>query len=63
MQALLTASSPTLSRVLGYLCGYLVTVTMQNCFDETKKETEKQRDCIVFPTDASRPGWVITKAG
>ena len=43
MQTPLTASSPTLSRVLGYLCGYLVTVTMQNCFDETKKETEKQK--------------------
>ena len=54
-QTLLTASSPTLPRVFGYLCWYLATVTMQNCFDGTKKETKKHGDCVIFPTDAHQP--------
>lgn len=37
---------------------------MQNCSDGTRKETEKQGDCIIFPTEANQPwlsyckGWL-----
>lgn len=46
IQTLLTAASPTFPGDLGYLCQYLATVTMQNCFDGTKKKTRKQGECI-----------------
>lgn len=43
IQSLLTVYSPMLSWVFSYLCRCLVTVTKQNCFDGTKKETKARR--------------------
>lgn len=62
IQTLLTASSPTFSWDLGYLCWYLATVTMQNCFDGTKRKQKRKEIVSSSPQRLTSPGSVRRKS-